>query len=478
MISIRKFCEQDVPKKVQWINDPCNNRFLHYDLPLETEKTLKWYHATKDRSDRYDAVIELDGEAVGVIGLLNIDLKNRKAEYYITLGEEKAKGRGAAAHASRLLLKYAFEQLHLNRVYLFTETENHPAQRLFERLGFRKEGVLKNDLFTRGRFVDRFAYALTREQFFSGTKLPTSETPVQFLGAFHGNELYIKREDLLPFSFGGNKARKAALFFEMIDRERHDAVVTYGSSSSNHCRIVANMAAQRNLPCFIVSPEETSEETFNAAMMRLLGAKVTVCPVSEVHDTIEALLANLRSSNMNPFFIPGGGHGNTGTQAYVECYEEIREWEERSGIHFDCIFLPSGTGTTQAGLVCGQLLHRDERQIIGISIARRNPYGRQVVVDSVTEYLQEDCPKNAAEKVIFLDDYILSGYGSYNATISDTIHQVLCRHGIALNPVYTGKAFSGMEKYLLSSGITGKKILFIHTGGDPLYFDWLRSESV
>ena len=51
MISIRKFCEKDIPKKVQWINDPCNNRFLHYDLPLETEKTLKWYHATKDRSD-------------------------------------------------------------------------------------------------------------------------------------------------------------------------------------------------------------------------------------------------------------------------------------------------------------------------------------------------------------------------------------------------------------------------------------------
>jgi len=186
-----------------------------------------------------------------------------------------------------------------------------------------------------------------------------------------------------------------------------------------------------------------------------LGAKVTVCPISEVHDTIEALLANLRSSNMNPFFIPGGGHGNTGTQAYVDCYEEIREWEERSGIYFDCIFLPSGTGTTQAGLVCGQLLHRDERQIIGISIARRNPYGRQVVVDSVTEYLQEDCPKNAAEKVIFLDDYILSGYGSYDSAVSDTIHQVLCRHGIALNPVYTGKAFCGMEKHIRSSGMTG-----------------------
>ena len=56
---------------------------------------------------------------------------------------------------------------------------------------------------------------------------------------FWGNCLYVKREDLLPFSFGGNKARKAQLIFNKIDSENVDYVVTYGSSSSNHCRVVA-----------------------------------------------------------------------------------------------------------------------------------------------------------------------------------------------------------------------------------------------
>lgn len=93
------------------------------------------------------------------------------------------------------------------------------------------------------------------------------------------NRLYIKREDLIPFSFGGNKARKAKLFFHEIDSGSYDCVVTYGSSSSNHCRVVANMAAARGMKCYIVSPEEASEETYNSNMMELFGAEITVCPV-------------------------------------------------------------------------------------------------------------------------------------------------------------------------------------------------------
>ena len=62
------------------------------------------------------------------------------------------------------------------------------------------------------------------------------------------NNIYIKRDDLFPFSFGGNKARKAVNFFKEIDNGDFDTVVTYGSSSSNHCRVISNMATVRNIP--------------------------------------------------------------------------------------------------------------------------------------------------------------------------------------------------------------------------------------
>ena len=53
----------------------------------------------------------------------------------------------------------------------------------------------------------------------------------------NNNKIFIKREDFIPFSFGGNKARKAQYFFREIDKLKSDCVVTYGSSSSNCCSI-------------------------------------------------------------------------------------------------------------------------------------------------------------------------------------------------------------------------------------------------
>ena len=199
-------------------------------------------------------------------------------------------------------------------------------------------------------------------------------TPLYFLlDDSNKNNIYIKRDDLIPVSFGGNKARKAINFFKEIDQGGFDCVVTYGSSSSNHCRIVSNMATSRNLPCYIIAPKESSLPTFNSKMMGLFGSHFTIVPVNEVHDTIERLLVRLKEEGKKPYFIAGGGHGNLGTQAYVDCYKEIAVYEHECKIHFDSIFLASGTGTTQAGLVCGQLINQDKRKIIGISIARKNP---------------------------------------------------------------------------------------------------------
>lgn len=302
-------------------------------------------------------------------------------------------------------------------------------------------------------------------------------TLIQDLGGYKGNHLWMKRDDLLPFSFGGNKARKAELFFQEIDTGEYDCVVTYGSGSSNHCRVVANECCRRGLGCHIISPEEEYEPTFNSRMMELFGAEITTVPVSHVHDTIEEKLNRLRASGKRPFFIEGGGHGNTGTEAYVNCYQEIAAYERAEAVRFDYIFFASGTGTTQAGLVCGQLLAGDDRMIIGISIARKNPYGRDVVLASIRSFLGDALPEDLIEQAtIFIDDYT-SGYGKEDRAVAETIGTVLKQYGIPLDPVYTGKAFAGMGAYIEKNSIREKNILFLHTGGTPLFFDALRKKS-
>lgn len=295
-------------------------------------------------------------------------------------------------------------------------------------------------------------------------------TPIQFLGDEQGNKLYIKRDDLIPYSFGGNKARKGFLFFEEIDKDGYDCVVTYGSSHSNHCRIISNMAMARGIPCCIIGPEEVSNQTFNSRFMEMFGAEIISVPVNDVHDTIEEKLDELRKAGKKPYLIHGGGHGNIGTEAYVECYEEIREHEAENGIHFHYIFFASGTGTTHAGLVCGQLKKHDERKIVGISIARKNPRGRNVVLDSIREYMDVD-EDEIQEKTIFIDEYTGDGYGRDSHEIESVIKETMIRYGIPLDSTYTAKAFLGMRKYIEKEQIRGKKILFIHTGGTPLFFD-------
>ena len=294
--------------------------------------------------------------------------------------------------------------------------------------------------------------------------------PIYKLEEPGSNQLFIMRDDLIPYSFGGNKVRKAVLFFREIEEGQYDTVVTYGSGSSNHCRIIANMAAGKGLHCHIISTE-SQDGALNRKMVEFFNAEITVCNVEKVADTIEQIMNDYSRRGKRAYFIPGGGHGNTGTRAYDLAFDEIVAFERKQNITFDYIFHASGTGTTQAGLICGKRRCRSRAQIVGISIARKNPRGGQVVADSVKAY----CGTDAGEDLIFVDDYICGGYGQRCDAVDAEIEEILIQYGIPLDPTYTGKAFWGMKQYLKQHRITHRNILFIHTGGTPIFYDWMRT---
>ena len=487
-VVLRNFEEKDIPLKVEWINNPENNKFLHYDLPMKVDKTIKWFRE-KDNSKRLDCMIEYNGISVGVIGLLQIDKINSKAEYYITIGDTSFKGKGIATKATKAILDYGFNVLKLHKIYLTVDSRNEIAIKLYEKSGFKLEGYFVDDLFCDRNleFIDRERYAILKNTsqngggvklYFEILKEKRDATKIQILeNVVEDNLLFIKREDFFPFSFGGNKARKGMLFWQDIKKQNADYIVTYGSSSSNHCRIIANIAVSEGIPCCIISPKEIDCETFNKRLMEKFGAKIIYSEIEKVHDTIEDTLETLRKEGYNPYFIQGGGHGNIGTKAYVECFEEIKEYEKENGIKFDYIFHASGTGTTQAGLICGKILEKDTQKIVGISIARKNPYGGNVVEKSVKDFLGEYYSEEIIkENTIFVDDYLMGGYGKTSSAIIEVIDEMMKKYGLPLDRTYTGKAFYGMREYILKSNLKGKKILFIHTGGTPLYFDDLRRD--
>jgi len=148
---------------------------LHYDLPLREDKTQAWYKTLEARTDRLDYTITYDNEPAGIIGLLNINLQSKDAEYYICVGEERFKGKGLAKIATDLLIKIAYKKLGIDNIYLYTEVDNVRAQKMFVKSGFKKRKLLKNDLFYNGKNIDRYLYNLNVNKYIYDVGDPNSD---------------------------------------------------------------------------------------------------------------------------------------------------------------------------------------------------------------------------------------------------------------------------------------------------------------
>ena len=163
-------------------------------------------------------------------------------------------------------------------------------------------------------------------------------------------------------------------------------------------------------------------------------------------------------------------------QAYVDAYREIMQQCKEEGLQFDYIFLASSTNATQAGLTVGKLLSGDRTDIVGISVNRGKNRGRDVLPKDVVRYFNEKqyrLPENWEDSIIFSDEYLSGGFGKYDSNIEGTIAKMYQENGIPLDPIYTGKGFYGMIEYLKKNQISEKNVLFWHTGGTPLFFDYL-----
>lgn len=224
----------------------------------------------------------------------------------------------------------------------------------------------------------------TREK----TSLLRLPTPLERMNFDCGNELYVKRDDLTDFALGGNKARKMEFFLKDIVDNDCDTIVTYGSRQSNHCRIVSAAAARFGKRCVLVLEGSDCGEhpTGNALFYSLAGSEVVFTDIADVRENIERTLEKLRKEGNRPYFIPGGGHSPLGTRAYVAAYFELLEQAVERKLEFDYLFLASGTGTTQAGLVIGNVMTRGKTRIIGISVARKKERGETVFQECIEDY--------------------------------------------------------------------------------------------
>jgi RimJ/RimL family protein N-acetyltransferase len=164
-VYLRALERADAPTLVPWVNDPEVTRLLlmHRPMNLACEEEFIDNAYRSEHEIALGIVAIATGRLIGTTGLRQIDFRNRHATFGIVIGEKSEWDKGYGTEATRLVIGYAFETLNLNRVELHVHESNARGIRSYEKVGFRKEGVLRQESYRMGRYWDTIVMAILRD---------------------------------------------------------------------------------------------------------------------------------------------------------------------------------------------------------------------------------------------------------------------------------------------------------------------------
>lgn len=164
-IYLKLFEKEDIPKRVEWINDSKIQDTLNYDVPTSISKTTAWFNKTLlDNSRREFSIFAKDAnQYIGFCGLFNIKTPVMKAELHCVIGDKEYHSGGYGTDAYRVLTNYGFEELGLNRIYGYQLEHNVGAHKVIEKLGWQREGLLRQNTYSHGEIKDQYIVSIIRQ---------------------------------------------------------------------------------------------------------------------------------------------------------------------------------------------------------------------------------------------------------------------------------------------------------------------------
>jgi len=279
-----------------------------------------------------------------------------------------------------------------------------------------------------------------------------------------GPRLFVKRDDAIPFGFGGNKVRKLQFVAAEAVACRADTLVTVGGIQSNHARATAAVAARLGLRCLIIANgTKPARPTANALLDELLGADVEYIPSRAEREAARAAaIERLTREGRRPYWVPLGASTPLGALGYVQAIGEMVE----QGLKPDVIVHAASSCGTQAGLVAGCALHRLGTQVIGVSaddpVAALSARVRDIVA-GVGKLLGENL---GAPGFMVTDEYVGEGYGIPTDASREAQRLAARTEALFVDHTYTAKALGALIKWVRAGRWSAEQtILFWHTGG-------------
>ena len=283
-----------------------------------------------------------------------------------------------------------------------------------------------------------------------------------------GPRLYIKRDDVIPFGFGGNKVRKLALVAARAVADGADTLITAGGVQSNHARATAAAAAKLGLRAVLVANGAAPERlTANALLDDLLGAEMVYVPSRlDRMPMILELSERLRAEGRRPFAIPIGASTPLGALGFALAVAELVDQMPAP----DVIVHSTSSGGTQAGLVAGCRLLGLHTRVLGISAdeASASLQGQvRAIISGIADLLDLDPERLSRGTAIEVDDrFVGDGYGIPTEASREAIELAARTEAIFLDPTYTAKAMAGLIAYVRQQKFKeSQTVLFWHTGG-------------
>jgi L-cysteate sulfo-lyase len=276
-----------------------------------------------------------------------------------------------------------------------------------------------------------------------------------------GPRLFVKRDDAIPFGFGGNKIRKLEYVVQDAIEAGADTLVTLGGIQSNHARATAAVAAKVGMRCTIIangSPQE--KPTANALLNHLLGAEVIYIPSrNERADALRETMTRLASEGCRPFAIPLGASTPVGALGFVAAVDELANQRPLP----DAIIHATSSGGTQAGILTGLAILGASTRVIGVSAD--DPAA--AVTTTVRNIVRGMAGLSDYDEQIEVDDaWVGEGYGVPTDASREAQGMLARTEGIFVDHTYTAKAMASLIARVRAGEFSAAdNILFWHTGG-------------
>jgi len=171
-VFLRPFSRDDLPYIQKWSNDAELRKLIGEVAPMSRADTEKWFRELLADEDRvwFAIVLKKDDRVIGEAGLLRMFKPWRSTDMTIIIGEKDEWGKGYGTEVGHLLLHYAFNQLGFHRISIGVVGFNKRALRFWESLGFKKEGVERDDYFYDNAYSDGIMMSILENEFRKSTE--------------------------------------------------------------------------------------------------------------------------------------------------------------------------------------------------------------------------------------------------------------------------------------------------------------------